>query len=85
MVACSSFQRAAGRASVRAFMVMYGSFWSPAAHCIVLEAYLVAGGPVCELIWLIVVPSSVFPASGGLVYSYSLTLLYRTCIMGIPL
>ena len=44
---------------MRAFMVMYGSFWSPAAHCIVLEAYLVAGssfqrvtlgGPVCELI-----------------------------------
>ena len=29
---------------MRAFMVIYRSFWSPAAHCILLQAYMVAGG-----------------------------------------
>ena len=43
MVTCSSFQRAAGRASMQAYMVTYGPFRSLAARCIVL---LGAGGSI---------------------------------------
>ena len=55
MVACSSFQRAAGQAGMRAFMVIYGSFCRP------LRTEL-----FCKLIWLLAVPSSAWRWAGQL-------------------